>query len=338
MQTFELVPEARRDAVRAALRATFGADAASNFRPIAGGVSGALISRFKVRERNYVLRIEPERVARHDRERGFACMAAAAVAGAAPPVHYFDPATGVAIMDFVSGRPLSEHPGGVAGLARALGALIAKVQATPPFPIFGSYPEVIGSVLAALNKSSFFAAGQLDPHAEGLARIFNALSWDTSALVSCHNDPNPRNILFDGERLWLIDWELAFRNDPLVDLAILTTELLEAPELEDVLLEAAFGRMPSGRLRARLGVIRLLTRLYYGCVVLDSLAGTLRSAPDIGRAASSPAAFRLAVAEGRLASGSPEVAYAFGQMSLAAFIDGLATPGFGEMLKRAEQG
>jgi len=232
----------------------------------------------------------------------------------------------------------TEHPGGVAGLARALGALIAKVQATPPFPIFGSYPEVIRSVLGALRKSSFFAAGQLDPHAEGLARIFNALSWDTSALVSCHNDPNPRNILFDGERLWLIDWELAFRNDPLVDLAILTTELLEAPELEDVLLEAAFGRMPSGRLRARLGVIRLLTRLYYGCVVLDSLAGTLRSAPDIGRAASSPAAFRAAVAEGRLASGSPEVAYAFGQMSLAAFIDGLATPGFGEMLKRAEQG
>jgi aminoglycoside phosphotransferase (APT) family kinase protein len=338
MQTFELVPEAGRDAVRAALRAAFGASVARDFQPIRGGVSGALICRFTVDERNYVLRIEPERVALHDRERGFTCMAAAAAAGAAPPVQYCDPATGVAIMDFVSGRPLSEHPGGTKGLARALGALIAKVQATPSFPAFGSYPEVIGHELAGVSKSHFFAAGQLDPHAEGLARILNALSWDTSALVSCHNDPNPRNILFDGERVWLVDWELAFRNDPLVDLAILTTELIEAPELEVVLLEAAFGRMPSGRLRARLGVIRLLTRLFYGCIVLDSLAGTLRSAPNIGLAASSPAAFRLAVAEGRLASGSPEVAYAFGQMSLAAFVDGLATSGFGEMLKRAEQG
>jgi aminoglycoside phosphotransferase (APT) family kinase protein len=337
MQTFGLIPEARRDAVRAALQATFGASAVSEFQPIRGGVSGALICGFDVHERKYVLRIEPERVALHHRQRGFACMVAAAAAGAAPPVHYYDPAIGVAIMDFVSGRPLSGHPGGPVGLARALGALISKVQATPPFPTLGSFPEVIGSVLARMSKSCFFAAGQLDPHAEGLARI-STLRWDTSSLVSCHNDPNPRNILFDGERVWLIDWEMAFRNDPLVDLAILTTELLEAPELEDVLLEAAFGRMPDRRLRARLSVIRLHTRLYYACIVLDSLVDTLRSVPDIGLAASSPAAFRAAVAEGRLASGSPETAYAFGQMSLAAFIDGLAKPEFGEMLKRAEQG
>ena len=182
------------------------------------------------------------------------------------------------------------------------------MQATPSFPVFGSYPEVIGHELVRLRKSRFFAAGQLDPHAEGLARIFAALSWDASSLVSCHNDPNPRNILFDGERVWLVDWELAFCNDPLVDLAILTTELLQAPELEDVVLEAAFGKIPNGRLRARLGVIRLLTRLYYGCIVLDSLAEALPIPPDIGLAASSPAAFRAAVAEGRLASGTPETA------------------------------
>jgi aminoglycoside phosphotransferase (APT) family kinase protein len=338
MQRSELIPEARRDAVRAALRATFGASAGRDFQPIRGGVSGALICRFDVHERTYVLRIEPERIALHDRQRGFACMAAAAATGAAPPVHYCDPATGVAIMNFVSSRPLSEHPGGPAGLARALGALISRVQATAPFPIFGSYPEVIGSMLAGLSKSNFFTPGQLDPHAEGLARIFAALSWDISSLVSCHNDPNPRNILFDGERVWLIDWELAFRNDPLVDVAILTTELVEAPELEDVLLETTLGLIPNRRLRTRLSVMRLLTRLFYGCIVLDSLVDTLRPVPDIGLAASSPAAFRAAVAEGRLASGTPEIAYAFGQMSLAAFIDGLATPGFDEMLKLTEQG
>jgi aminoglycoside phosphotransferase (APT) family kinase protein len=338
MQNSGLIPNARRDAVHTALRATFGASAADDFQPIRGGVSGALICRFGVLQRNYVLRLEPDRIALHDRQRVFACLVAAAAAGAAPSVHYCDPATGVAIMDFVSSRPLSEHPGGPVGLARALGALIARVQATPPFPIFGTYPEVIGRALAVLGKSIFFAPGQLGPHAEGLARIAAALSWDTSSLVSCHNDPNPRNILFDGERVWLIDWELAFRNDPLVDLAILTTELVEAPELEDALLEAAFGRIPKRRLRARLSVIRLLTRLFYGCIVLDSLADTLRSAPDVGLAACTPAAFRAAVAEGRLATGTPEIAYAFGKMSLAAFTDGLATPAFDEMLKLIEQG
>jgi thiamine kinase-like enzyme len=38
--------------------------------------------------------------------------------------------------------------------------------------------------------------------------------------VSSHNDSIPSNILFDGDRLWLIDWESAYRNDPLVDVAI----------------------------------------------------------------------------------------------------------------------
>ena len=73
---------------------------------------------------------------------------------------------------------------------------------------------------------------------------------------------------------------MAFRNDPLVDLAILTTELVEAPELEDVLPQAAFGLIPNRRLRARLSVIRLLTRLFYGGIVLDNLVDTLRPVPD----------------------------------------------------------
>ena len=338
MHKLGLIPRARRDAVRTALRATFGASAVGDFQPIRGGVSGALICRFDVHERTYVLRIEPERVAVRDRQRGIACMVAAAAAGAAPPVHYHDPTTGVIIMDYVSGRPLSKHPGGPVGMVRALGALIARVQATPPFPILGDYKEVIGSMLTGLSRSSFFEPGQLDPHVEGFARICAALSWDTSSLVSRHNDPNPRNILFDGERVWLIDWELAFRNDPLVDVAILTTEFAETPELEDALLEATFGLTPNGRLHARLSVIRLLTRLFYGCIVLDSLFGTLRSAPDVGLAASTPAAFRSAVAEGRLASGTPETAYAFGKMSLGAFIDGLARPRFDETLELAKQG
>jgi aminoglycoside phosphotransferase (APT) family kinase protein len=338
MQELQVIPEARHDAVRSALRAAFGSWVVGDFQPIRGGVSGALILRFDVHARSYVLRIEPERVALNHRERGFASMVAAAAAGVAPPVHYCDPAAGLTIMDFIDGRPLSEHPDGPVGMVRALGALLAKLRATPPFPILGDYSETIGAMLAGLGASHFFAPGQLEPHAEGLARISAALPWDAASLVSCHNDPNPRNILFDGERVWLIDWELARRNDPLVDVAILTTDLAETPELEQALLEATFGLQPNSRLRARLHVIRLLTRLFYGCVVLESLVGTLRSAPDIGLAASSPVAFRTVIAQRRLTSGSPEVAYAFGRMSLAAFNDGLAAPGFDELLKRVQQG
>ena len=334
----EMVPEARRESVCAALDATFGAKTPGDAQPIVGGVSGAQILRFEVRNRAYVLRLEPERIALNHRQRGFTAMAAAAAEGAAPPVHFADAATGVAIMDFISGRPLSEHPGGPAGMAAALGALIARVQATPPFPVSGDYLEMIAAKLTALATSGLFAQGQLDAHAERLARIRAELPWDAASLVSSHNDPNPRNILFDGQRAWLIDWELAFLNDPLVDIAILTTELVEPQELQDILFEAAFGRAPGRRSRARLSVVRLLTRLFYGCIVLENFTAAPRPDLDASLGRLTPALFRAAVADGRLTSGAPETAYAFAKMSLAAFIDGLAAPGFHEALAMARQG
>lgn len=331
----ELIPAARRGDVQSALSTTFGADWVSDFRPISGGVSGAQILRFEARERAYILRVEPERVALHDRRRGFACMAQAAAAGVAPSLHYADADAGVAIMDFVAGRPLAEHPGGSVGLVRELAGLIIQVQSATEFPLIGDYPEMIAAMLASLSKSGLFPPGALAPHAQGLERIRAALPWDSASLVSSHNDPNPRNILFDGRRLWLIDWELAFRNDRLVDLAILTTDLAEAPELEAALLDAALGQAPDRYLRARLAVMRLLVRLSYGCVVLEGFAG---STSDPSLEAFTPADFRAAVADGRLRSGSAQTAYAFGKMSLAAFIHELAAPGFDEVLRVLRQG
>jgi Phosphotransferase enzyme family len=38
-------------------------------------------------------------------------------------------------------------------------------------------------------------------------------------LVTSHNDTNPSNLVFDGERLLLLDWDMAGPNDPFYDLA-----------------------------------------------------------------------------------------------------------------------
>ncbi len=261
-----LIPAERCEAARTALAAAFGARPVVGWRLLQGGVSGALIWRVEVGERSYVLRLEPERIALNHRLRGYACMTAAAAVGVAPAVHHADPVAGVAIVDFVEARPLSEHPGGPGGLARALGDLMARIQATPPFPPLSSEADVIAALLANLDASGLLAPGLLDRHAEGLARIRAACPLHPSSFVSSHNDPNPRNMLFDGQRVWLVDWELAFRNDPLFDIAILTTELAATPDLEDLLVAAWAGRPSDPAMRARLAVTRLLTRLFYGCI------------------------------------------------------------------------
>ncbi len=331
----DFVPAERRDAARTALAAAFGARRVDRAQLLQGGVSGALIWRIDIGARSYVLRLEPERIALRHRERGYACMTAAAAAGVAPPVRHADAAAGVAVMEFVAGRPLTDHPDGPDGLARELGTLVARLQTTTPFPPLGGPGDVVAALLDNLRACGLFAPQLLDPHAEGLARIRAACPWDPASLVSSHNDPNPRNMLFDGQRTWLVDWELAFRNDPLFDLAILTTEMATTPALEDILVAAALGRPSDPALRARLAVMRLLTRLFYGCIALEAFADRPRAAPEDSLDALTPAAFRAAVAEGRL--GGTEIAWAFGAMSLRAFVDGLSAPGLEAALALARE-
>jgi hypothetical protein len=180
------------------------------------------------------------------------------------------------------------------------------------------------------------APGLLDRHAAQLAAIREACPWDPAAFVSSHNDPNPRNMLFDGARVWLVDWELAFRHDPLFDLAILSLEFAATPEAEDALLAAAFGRAPDGVLRAKLALTRLLARLFYGCIALEAVAGKPRAGPESSLDALTPEAFGQAMAERRIAP--PDVPEAFGKMSLAAFMAGCSSPDFARSLAVAARG
>jgi hypothetical protein len=328
----DISPE-RREAVRAALAlCTRGHDVG----PIAllkGGVSGALIYRVDTGQRSFALRIEPERIALEHRRRGFACMEAAAAIAVAPRVFFADPTSGIAVMDLIDAKPITTHPGGRAGVARELGALVGRIQTTKPFPrMLGGDKDMIVSALQSLETSGLFAAGLLERHRDELARIRAVVPWDPLSLVSSHNDPNPRNLLFDGVRLWLVDWELASRNDHLFDLAIATTEIANTPDLEAALLTSALGRPPDATLRARLHVMRQLTRLFYGCIALDAVT-TGRSEREDSLDALSPAQFQAAAAQGRLAPG--EIGYAFGKMSLAAFIDGCSTRDFEESLALA---
>ena len=129
-------------------------------------------------------------------------------------------------------------------------------------------------------RTGLFAPGVLDPVNERLAAIREAYVWDRAHSVSSHNDPVPANVLYDGKRVWLIDWESAYRNDPLIDIAIMSDHLARAPELKEALLRAWLGRAPDEALSVRLELVRALTRLYYAGVFFSASALAPRAAPD----------------------------------------------------------
>jgi aminoglycoside phosphotransferase (APT) family kinase protein len=334
---FDTVPAERREVARTALAAAFGGASVGSLDPVTGGASGAQTYRATVAGRPYLLRLEGRRTAMRNPHQ-YTCMQIAADAGVAPRLHYFSDADGVAIMDFLPQRALAEYPGGAAGLAQAAAKLVTRLQATPLFPQLLDTFAIVGRLLAFLRGSNMFAPGLLDPHVEGFERIRAAYPTDAASGVSSHNDPNPRNMIFDGKRLWLVDWETAYRNDPLVDIAILIDQLEAAPDLEELLLRTWLGRAPDCALRARLFLMRPLTRLYYAGLALAPFAAAPREKPDADLTAPTPQEFRAAFEQGRLTASSPETLYLLGKMQLAGFIAGLSAPGFDEALIAVRNG
>lgn len=321
----------RREAVYAALAAAFGRSsvdsAADSAAVLAGGATDASVFRMVIRGRPYLLRAEgPAGPLRNPHQ--YVSMAIAAEAGIAPKLHYVDDVRGIAIMDYIEQRPLSAFPGGPPALMQALGALLTRLQDTPSFPFFVEYPDIVARLFAHVRRTGLFVDGLLDRHVDRFAELHEAYAAGKARLVSSHNDSNPRNILFDGERLWLIDWESAYRNDPLVDVAIVADSLASSEELEEILLRAWLGNVPDEGIRARLAIVRALTRLYFAGVFLSASAAAAWREPDRDLSAPTFQQYRQAVADGLLRPGAPETKHILGKMFLASFYANARPPGF----------
>ncbi len=76
-----------------------------------------------------------------------------------------------------------------------------------------------------------------------------------------HNDLLAANLIDDGRRLWLIDWEYGAFNSPLFDLGGLASNNEFAPEQEDWLLDAYFGAPATTDLRRRYAAMRCASLL-----------------------------------------------------------------------------
>jgi hypothetical protein len=323
---FDAISAAHREPVRAALDAAFGAARVDRIAPLGGGASGALPFRVEIGGRRFLVRVEgPASPLRNPHQ--YESMRIASEAGIAPKVHHIDEAGRVAVMDFIEEQPLTAFPGGPAALAQAVGAILGRVQSTRRFPRFVEYPEIVARLWRWVCQTGLFAPGVLDPCTERLERIREAYVWNPTDSVSSHNDPVPRNVLFDGKRLWLVDWESAYRNDPLVDVAIALDGFARSPELEQILLRAWRPHESDTSFSDRLAKVRALTRLYYAGVLLSASSAASGPLADRDLSAPSAEAFRRAVRDGRINPGSPEAKHMLGKMYLASFMTGEAPPG-----------
>src|SRR5581483_5254427 len=134
-----------------------------------------------------------------------------------------------------------------------------------------------------LNKGSMldsflqkFRADNIVPHSELeelLAQYDRTAAACTSLepdLVPCHNDLfKPDNMLFDGSRLWVVDWEAAFQNDRYADLAVVANMLITNEAEEHIFLQEYFGAPSLPYQAARFYLMKQLAHMFYAMAFLS---------------------------------------------------------------------
>ena len=268
-----LIPQAKRAAVDRGLIAAFGTEVLDSAAPISGGLSGAGLFRIRVGGIAYVLRIEAPAHAFGDPVRGHACMRTAAEACLAPRVRYADAADGVAIMELIETRSIAlDYPGDGGPLITELAQAVRALHATAPFPPLVDYLDGIDMLIGQFRAAPLLDPAALEPAFAGFAVLRAAYRTRPEDLVSSHNDLNPNNILYDGRRLWLIDWESAFLADRYVDLASVANWFGGDDRRDDQLLRTYFNAEPTPEQRARLHLMKQVNHLFYGLIFLAGVA------------------------------------------------------------------
>lgn len=81
-------------------------------------------------------------------------------------------------------------------------------------------------------------------------------------------DLKPENLLFDGRRLWFVNWQTAFVNDRYFDLAVAANFLVVNYADELTYLESYFGQQPNEYQRARFFLMRQVLHMLSATVFL----------------------------------------------------------------------
>jgi Ser/Thr protein kinase RdoA (MazF antagonist) len=183
--------------------------------------------------------------------------------GIGPAVRCADAEEGALVMDRVDGHPVRPAARWQALSVADLLAHLHSLEWDNPARLYAEKRRAANdSVLRLTERIPALAL-----FGEAL-REFDALRAALRDLAVpqtlCHNDLNPGNMLFDGRRAWLIDFDHVGPGDPLFDVATAIDSLGLSPEDADAFLTRYFGRPPTEDEAARLELLGCLVLLRYG--------------------------------------------------------------------------
>jgi thiamine kinase-like enzyme len=201
----------------------------------------------------------------------------AAESGINAEVIFFDATDGTMVTRFVEGVSMNAGD----GFGRDSGTPVRAARALKRVHSLGRVFRSRFDVFAAIDGYLDLLRGWRTPLPEDYYEVGQrakavrlALEASPAALVPCHNDPWPGNLLDADGRIYLIDWEYSGMNDPMWDLADLSVEAGFGPEQDRAMMEAYHGTGLSPALCSRLEVYKAMSDLYW------SVWGVVQHAKD----------------------------------------------------------
>ncbi len=265
-----MIPPDKSAAVTLGLNETFGVTEFEDILDLTERPGSNRAFRIIVRGSAYLLRINTRP---GDMARQFACMQAAADSGLAPRVRYTSTEDRISITDFVEAVPLPA-PEALVRIPAALRALHAMAPfPTAPFNTTCTFllneGPALDDYLKRFRVSSILPANDTEELLARYRQVAAVYSRLDSDQAPGHNDLfKPDNMLFDGKRLWLVDWEAAFQNDRYADLAVVANMIVTNESEEGTYLQEYFGEPPDEYQSARFHLMRQLAHMFYAMAFL----------------------------------------------------------------------
>nr|WP_255484702.1 phosphotransferase [Mucilaginibacter sp. X5P1] len=329
MQTLHtLIPPSNLAAVENALLQTFNTTVVKEIVLLAGGLSASTVFKIVVNDQHYVLKVDSPTAFIDDQL--LSCMEIAAEAGIAPPVYYLNKAAGITITGFIKNTPLQSAFKSPDVLLPELVKTIRQIHELPPFPTENNLVNTVDGLIAQFKVSRMLTGPVFDECFAYYDEIRKHYPWGDTDKVLSHNDLNPNNIIFDGEKIWIIDWDAAFKNDRYVDLAITANFFVTNDEHENIFLETYFGNSLTNYHRARFFLMRQICRLVYAMLMFKRAHTSNRSGigddPVMGNISLKDVKEKLGA--GKLSLASYEGQLLFGKALINEALNSMQSPRF----------
>lgn len=255
----------------------------SGVRPLSLGLSGVDVYAVSSERGELVLRVSPDRGDGSHWHQQLTILRRAAERGVAPAVVHVDASARAIVSIHVPGLPLVAALLNPSQRDAALASVVTQLRALHAIDASGVAerdPVALGRSLYAAQKARPGFPGWAQSLEPNFDEIGAMLARDGRRVVS-HNDLNPGNVVWDGTRAWLIDWEAAGLSHPFYDLAALAMFIRLDDATAHALLEQQEQEAPGDDARATFATLRRLAALLCGLVFGSTV-------PDLSVLPSSP--------------------------------------------------